>query len=456
MILHIRLLILLAPVFVLMPVHAQPVLADAETRATQMPDIMSLEDRAALRDRWLQTRLETVVPTLMREKGVDMWIMIAREYVEDPVVATMLNAESMHARRRTVLIFHDPGDGAPVERLTVSRYGLGGLFAPAWNPEDQPDQWARIRDIVTARDPRRIALNISSGTALADGLTASQRDDLLAALPPDYRQRIVPAEPLAVGWLETRIPAELDAYPGIVRIAHAIIAQGFSAEVVKPGTTTAKDVVWWFRERIAGLKLDTWFQPSVSIMRQGETAELDKDAVIKPGDLLWTDFGLTYLGLNTDTQHMAYVLKPGENDAPDGLKAGLAAANQIQDALTASFKTGRSGNDMLALARETALSKGLTPSIYSHPLGYHGHGAGAAIGFWDNQEPTPRGEPTLRPETAWSIELAASHAVPEWGGQTVSFRLEEDGWFDGEVFRYFDGRQTTFHLIGHDAADPAR
>lgn len=250
-----------------------------------------------------------------------------------------------------------------------------------------------------------------------------------------------------MGWLETRLPAEIGEYPRIVRTAHAIIAEGLSNRVIKPGVTTADDVVWWFRERIAGLKLSTWFHPSVAIFRQGAASELSGGEVIRPGDMLWTDFGIMHMGRATDTQHLAYVLKPGEKDAPAGLKAGLAAANKVQDALTSSFRTGLSGNDMLAAARAKALAQGLNPSIYSHPVGYHGHAAGAAIGFWDDQKASDRGTHKLRANTAWSIELSQTQPVPEWGGQTVQFRLEEDAFFDGSSVRYLDGRQKAFHLI---------
>jgi hypothetical protein len=231
-------------------------------------------------------------------------------------------------------------------------------------------------------------------------------------------------------------------------MAHAIIAEGFSSKVINPGRTTSDDVVWWFREKIDGLGLGTWFQPSVGILRKGAKGMLEGDTVIQKGDMLWTDLGITYLRLNTDTQHLGYVLRDGEKGAPAGLKQGIGAANAVADALTSSFKTGRTGNEMLALARAAAIAKGLKPSIYSHPLGFHGHGAGSNIGFWDNQGPGPQGEHRLRPNTAWSIELNAKVKVPEWGGQEVEFRSEEDAFFDGEKVTYLDGRQTEFHLIG--------
>lgn len=418
-----------------------------ESLTPAMPAVLPLRDQAKLRDGWLAQRLDSVVPRLMREQGIDMWVLIAREYNEDPVVQTMLDAQSLHARRRTVLVFFDPGSGKPVERLTVSRYGLGGLFAPAWDPAKLPDQWQGLADVVAKRNPKRIAVNISTETALADGLSHSQYEGLRAALPPALRDRIVPTEELAIGWLETRIAPEMAAYPRIVRMAHAIIGEGLSNAVITPGKTTANDVVWWYRERIAGLKLATWFQPSIGLYRQGTPDQLSGDTVIQPGDLIWTDFGITYLGLNTDTQHMAYVLKPGETAPPAGLVAGMAAANAVQDALTSSFRTGLTGNEMLAAARAKAIAAGLKPTIYSHPIGYHGHAAGSAIGFWDDQNPSPRGTHKLRPDTAWSIELSASAAVPEWRGQVIPFRLEEDAFFDGQTVRYIDGRQKAFHLV---------
>jgi Xaa-Pro aminopeptidase len=422
-------------------------LLPAPVAAQGMPPILPLRERARVQNAWLAERLDTIVPRLMREQDVDMWVLIAREYLEDPVMATMLNAESMRARRRTILIFYDPGGGRPVERLTVSRYGLGGLFRPAWDPAAEPDQFARLGALIAARNPRRIAVNVSPDTAFADGLTHSQYRAFVAALPARLRPRVTPTDELAVGWLETRIPAEMARYPEIVRIAHAIIAEGFSGRTIRPGTTTADDLVWWYRERIASLGLATWFHPSVEIFRRGAPQPLEGDAVIQPGDMLWTDFGITYLGLNTDTQQLAYVLRPGEREAPAGLRAGMADANRAQDNLLASFRTGLNGNEILAAALGRARAAGLNATIYSHPLGYHGHGAGASIGFWDNQRADPRGLHRLRPDTAWSIELNARRAVPEWDGQEIEFRLEEDAFFDGHEVSWLDGRQTEFHLI---------
>ena len=414
-----------------------------------MPAILPLRSRAQIQDAWLKDRLDTLVPALMREHRIDMWVLVAREYLEDPVVGTMLNATNLRARRRTVLVFWDPGDGRPVERLVVNKHGMGEMFAGAWDMEKEPDQWRRIAAIIAKRNPKRIALNVSSLSAFADGLTHSQHQDLIAALTPTQRTRVVSGYPLAIGWLETRTPAEMKRYQEIVRVAHAVIGEGFSAKVVKPGVTTNQDLVWWYRQRVSDLGLASWFHPSVEITRRGVTGVLREEAApIEKGDMLRVDFGIVYLGLNTDTQHVAYVLREGERDAPAGLKAGLRANNAVQDAVTSEMRVGDTGNAVLRRARAKAIAQGLVPTIYSHPIGYHGHGAGSAIGQSENQTFVPHGEYALRANIAWSIELKATQTVAEWDGQMVDFKSEEDAFFDGSRVRYIDGRQTRFHLIG--------
>ncbi len=425
-------------------------LSETEVSAPALPAILAPRERAALENRILRERLDTLIPQIMREEGIDMWLLVAREYFEEPVIATMLDAENMHARRRTILIFRDPGNGQPVERLTVSRYGLGGLFEPTWDPDAQPDQWQAVADLIAAKNPKKIAINSSDLYQFADGMTLSQFDRFMQALPPALHERVVSGENLAIRWLETRTPAEMELYPTVVRIAHSVIGEAFSRKVITPGVTTAEQVQWWYRNRLMALGLDPWFHPSVAIQRQGVKGMIEGEEVIQPGDLLWTDFGITYLRLNTDTQHLAYVLKPGETEVPAGLRAGLANSNRVQDYLTRAFKVGISGNDALAQARADAIATGLDPSIYTHPIGHHGHGAGPSIGFWDNQNADPRGQGPIRANTAWSIELTSYDAVPEWGGQRVDFRTEEDAFFDGETVRYIDGRQTEITLIPAD------
>lgn len=419
------------------------------------PLILPMRERAAVIDQWLATRVQTVLPGLMRRAGIAMWVIISREYNEDPVLRTFLPSTWQSARRTTILVITDPGNGEPLETLAVARYDVGDTFKAAWDKDRDGEQWAHLAKLIEARDPKHIGLNFSETFALADGISWTEFRLFLEALPERLRDRVVSAENLAVGWLETRTPDEMVVYQQIVRIAHEILAEGLSDKVIQPGVTTTSDVQWWYRDRIRELKLTTWFHPSVSIARE-DRPESDMsewalhrydEEVILPGDLLHVDFGITYLRLNTDTQQHAYVLKPGETDAPQDLRDALAAGNRLQDILTGNFKSGRSGNDILALSLAQAKKEGIMPSIYTHPIGFHGHAAGPTIGMWDQQGGVPGGgDYPLYPNSAFSIELYAESEIDSWG-KSVRIQLEEDAFFDGESTRYIDGRQKEFHLI---------
>ena len=410
---------------------------------TAQPRILSQRDQATVMDELLDDRLKNLLPVLMRREGIDMWVLISRENNEDPVLKTMLPGTWLAARRTTMLLIFDGGVGKETEYLAVARYDVGKVFKKSWNPEAQPDQWVQLGKLIEERNPKKIGINKAPYYGHADGLTANDYDKLIAVLPKSLGPNVTSAEKLAVAWLETRTEKEMTIYPQVCRIAHEIIAEGFSDRVIQPGVTTTDDVVWWYRERIKELKLDTWFHPSVSIQRAGNS---DSNVII-PGDLLHVDFGITYLRLNTDTQQHAYVLKAGERQAPEYLINVFNRGNRLQDILTGNFKAGKTGNQILADTRKQAIAEGITPSIYTHPLGYHGHGSGTTIGMWDMQQGVPfSGDYAMHLNTAYSIELYAESDVNEWG-KKIRIQLEEDGYFDATGFRYIDGRQTEIILI---------
>jgi Xaa-Pro aminopeptidase len=409
------------------------------------PAILELKDRAMTYDRWLRMRLESVLPEIMRREKIDMWLVICAEYAEDPVYLSLVPYASHSARRTTMLVFFDKGKEG-IERLTVGRYGIGDLYRASWEP-DKIDQWNRLAQVIKERNPQRIGINESETFAFGDGISATHKAKLVQALGPEYARRLVSAERLAVGWLERRTPAELEVYDHIVAVAHEIIAEAFSRSVITPGVTTTSDVVWWMREKVAQLKLETWFQPSIEIQRP-KTSPLKDSDVIHRGDLLHCDFGIRYLGLCTDTQQHAYLLLPGEEDAPAGLKTALAQGNRLQDILRSEIREGRSGNEILAASLQKAKAEGLQPSIYTHPLGVHGHAAGPTIGLWDMQGGVPgAGDYPVFADTVYSIELNIGTKLPEWGGQDIRIALEQDAVFQKSGPRFLDRRQTALHLI---------
>ena len=410
--------------------------------------VLTHREQAPLIKQWITTRFDTVLPELMRREGVDLWLIISREYNDDPVFRSMAPLTTFSSRRRTILAFFSPGGGKPVERVSIGRFDYDGLFTVLKTHNDA--QWDGLRRFVEERDPKVIGINTSEAWNHADGLTANEKDNLVEALGPTYAARLKSAEMLAVGWLEVKLPEETEAYRHVMRVAHQVIREAFSNHVIVPGVTTSEDVVWWMRQRVAELGLGSWFHPSVTIWRRGGVpSDLPPDRrVIQRGDMLHTDFGIVYLGFSTDTQHNAYVLRAGETDAPAGLKDGLKAANRLQD-LTLQFSTpGATGNQALAQALAQARKEGLTPSIYCHPVGYHGHAAGPPIGMTDYQEGVPvRGDYVFRPRTWHSIELNVTHNVKEWEDQPVRFALEEDAILHDSGWDWIDGRQTSFYLI---------
>lgn len=421
----------------------------------QSPKILSLKEQAITIDRLLADKVKNTLPQLMRKNGIDMWIVMAREYNEDPVIRTLLPATWHAARRRTVLVMYDPGPDLDIETFAVARYDVGSVFKKAWDKEKQPDQWQRLVEIIEENQPKKIGLNYSNFEAQADGITHAEYQQFMTKLPESFQNKVVSAEQLAINWLETRTQAEIGLYPQIVAIAHDIIAQGLSNQAIQPGVTTTEDLVWWFREKAHSLGLKVWFHPSVSIQR-ADTKSFDHlrtfdsrpaDNIIQPGDLLHVDFGITYLRLNTDTQQHAYILKARETDAPEYLKQALKNANRLQDIFTGNFKVGRTGNHVLKKSREAAKEEGINPAIYTHPIGYYGHAAGTTLGMWDSQGGVPHtGDHPLHANTAYAIELNAATFIKEWSKE-IRIMLEEDAFFDGQQVHYLNGRQTEFHLV---------
>jgi Xaa-Pro aminopeptidase len=415
--------------------------------------VLPLKQRAQIIDDITSKRINQLLPQLMKQTNIDMWVLISREYNEDPVLKTFLPATWISARRTTMFVFVRQGER--VKALAIAPYNVGKLFERAWDKKAQPNQWQALVDLMKKYDPKSIGINQSNIWGHADGLVATEKARLLAELPKPFKQRLVSAEVLAVRWLETRIPEEVELLKDMTAMAHGIIAQGFSNQVVVPGKTTTDDVVWWFREKILSLKLATWFHPSVSLQRS-DAIEFDhEDAftngtgsqVIQKGDLLHVDFGISYLRLNTDTQQHAYVLRDGESSAPVYLSEALKKGNQLQDIFTNHFSEGKTGNEVLTQSREQAIKAGLKPTIYTHPLGYHGHAAGTTLGMWDSQGGVVgSGDYPLHLNTAYSIELNNAVEIKQWKKE-IRIMLEEDAYFDASGVWYLDGRQTELLLV---------
>jgi Xaa-Pro aminopeptidase len=439
----------------------------AAPAAAQSPDSTrpfgTLRTQAERQQAWLKERLETVLPGLMRKYGVDMWVVPMREYNEDPVFSAIVSPATFAARRRTIYVFFDRGPAHGVERIALGGSSQGGLYqavrstkqvtaavagrrAELWGDQ----QWQVLREVIEARQPKVIGIDISRSFAFADGLTAGEYEGMRRALGVKWTRRFRRSEGLPVDLIAARLPDEQRFYNDLARLTWVVIDSMFSSAQVKPGVTRTSDLVWYFRQRVNDLGLGTWFQPSIEVQRKGvHDEELGDDPVIQRGDVLHCDVGITALRLNTDIQHMAYVLRDGETDAPAGLRRALANSNRMQDIMMEEVRPGRSGNEILASARARMNAEQIDGTIYSHPIGLHGHGAGPLIGLWDYQDGVPgRGDHKVIPTMWFSIELQATTPVAEWSNQPVRMAQEEDMVMgpDG-IPRWAYRRQTHLRLI---------
>ena len=416
-------------------------------------DILPLKERAAFINKLQKERLNKLLPQLMEKTDIDMWVLIAREYNEDPIIKTMLPPTWLNARRTTILVFSLDKKTKNFESVAIARYAFGDNIPSIWDKDKQPNQWEALKDYIVSKNPEKIGLNMSSYESLADGLSKYHYDQLYNVLSPKFRKKITSAEDLAIAWLETRTDLEMTVFSQLVEISSSIIREAFSTKVITPGVTSTDDVVWWMREKVLSLGLDTWFHPTVDVQRK-DNSDLyafdnkSKFDIILPGDLLHCDFGISYLTLNTDTQELGYILKPGETKAPEYLINALKEGNRVQDIFTNNFVVGVSGNEILKKSLEEGRDEGLRPSIYTHPLGTYGHSAGTTIGMWDSQGGVPfTGDYPLQYNTAYAIELNTTVYIEEWK-KDIRIMLEVPGFFGKDGFRYIKGRQTEYILIG--------
>ena len=417
--------------------------------------ILDEKDRAQKINEILKYRFENILPDLMDKTDIDMWVLISREYNEDPVLKTMLPAEWLNARRRTILVFYRNKENNTLDKLAVARYNFGENIISAWDKESQPNQWLRLNEIIEERNPKKIGLNFSKYFNIADGLDKTDYDEFMSNISSLNKKKIVSAQKLATAWIETRTTQEMEIYKQIVTITKQIINEAFSTSVIKIGETTTTDLEWWMRQKVTDLGLETWFHPSIDIQRSSEIngdhlrsfSNRPSENIIQRGDLLHCDFGITYLRLNSDCQQMAYILNDNEKDVPYYLKEAFKDANQLQDILTSNFLHGNSGNEILLNSLKEAKKKGLRPSIYTHPLGSYGHSSGPTIGMWDSQGGVVgTGDYPLNYNTVYAIELNNTSYINEWG-RDIRIMLEEAGFYGVDGHRYVNGRQTQIKIV---------
>lgn len=447
---HMSRLLILSGVLLLLSSSAY---SQTRKKFEPLPKLLTVREQQAVRESWLKKRLDTMLLPLMRQQKIEMWIVTNEEFHADPMTE-YIAPPLPYVGRRDFFIFADRG-GDKLDRIALVRYQEEHLklFLQILNPPGR-EIAATLRRVVEERKPKTIALNMGGTRGATNGITHDTYQFLTETLGPDYTSRFVSAAPLIVEYMDTRLPEELEAYRTAVAITDILTRRAFSNEVITPGKTTVGDVRWWFLQQVSNLGLGVWFQPDLRVQRQnqdpGKTQQFlsvaEESVVIQRGDVIHIDCGLNYMGLSTDWQKMGYVLRPGEKDAPEGLKKALTNTNRLQDALFTHIMPGAKGFEVYDATMADMKSAGVEAMIYSHSVGNQGHALGASIDFRRPAAGAPS-EPPFREGSYTSIELNTNTPVPEWDGQKVTIMMEDDAYLTKEGMKWFRPRQTAFYLI---------
>jgi len=425
----------------------------ASSVAGDPPTLLTWSEQMAVRDQWLVKRHEMLLP-MMRRHGIDMWIVVNEEFHDDPLTEYVAPARP-YTGRRDVFVFVDAGENG-LRKVAATGYweeNAARYFESPIDPEPAADVLRRLYD---EHRPRAIGLGTGGRRGMTRSLTHDSYRFLAEAMGPEAESRFVSAEPLITEYLATRIPEERDHYERLVALTEHIVRRALSSEVIEPGTTTVGDVRRFMYDALWDAGVRTWFQPDLRVQRRGMEkvgsrgflAVAPEATVIEAGDLVHIDFGISYMGLDSDWQKMAYVLRPGETVAPQGLKDALANTMALQDALTLrASRPGRTVGEVYEATMAEMEEAGITAQIYSHPLGNHGHGFGPSIDFRSSGS-SAAAERELVEGAYISIELNTRTAVPEWDGQEVFIMQEDPAYLTPEGWRFFRPRQEALYLIG--------
>lgn len=435
-------------VAIVAPLNAQKVVTDQE------PKLLNWSEQIAMREQWLEKRHQMILP-MMRSQGIDMWIVVNEEFHDDPLTQYIAPPRP-YAGNRDVFVFVDTG-AKGLRKLALTGYSEENLKR-FFESTDEPKPLDKaLAELYPTYQPKKIALSINAGRGVQRSLTYDTYKFLAEKMGIVAESHFVPAAGLIEDYLDTRIPEEFDQYTRLVKLTDILAHRALSSEVIKPGRTTVGDVRRWLFDALGAHGVGTWFQPDLRVQRKGMKNDTSRgflavapeSTVIQRGDLVHLDFGITYMGLNSDWQKMVYILGPGEKDAPAGLKKALANTNALQDALMLrASRPGRTAGEVYNATLDEMKQKGIQAQVYSHPIGNQGHGLGASIDFRATRRPeTMAQEKRLRNGSYISIELNTQTPVPEWDGQKVYAMEEDPAYLTDEGWKFFVPRQENFYLI---------
>jgi Xaa-Pro aminopeptidase len=440
---------------IILPLCLLVVGAVAQKVSTKPPKLLPWSQQIGVREQWLTKRHQMILP-MMREHGIDMWIVVNEEFHDDPLTQYIAPPRP-YAGGRDFFVFVDTGEKG-LRKIAITGFAEENLKQFFESPDEPRPADKVLPELYEQYKPQKVALSFGARRGVQRSLTYDTYNLIAEKMGADAAQHFVPAADLIEEYLDTRIPEEFETYHAMVQLTDALTRRALSSEVIHPGKTTVGDVRRWLYDQLGENRVGTWFQPDLRVQRKrkkndtsrGFLAVAAESTVIERGDVVHLDFGITYMGLNTDWQKMAYVLRPGEKDAPAGLKNAMKNTNALQDALTLrAARPGRPAGDVYNQTMDEMKQKGIEAQIYSHPIGNQGHGLGPSIDFRSAKRDdvaVTQAKP-LRKGSYLSVELNTQTAVPEWENQKVYIMMEDDAYLTDEGYKFFIPRQEAFYLV---------
>jgi len=426
----------------------------AQKNSAKVPALLPWSQQLAVREQWLVKRHEMILP-MMRAHGIDMWIVVNEEFHDDPLTQYIAPPRP-YAGNRDYFVFVDTGDKG-LRKIAITGFSEENLKKFFESPDEPRPADKVLPELYEQYKPKKIALSYGARRGVERSITYDTYNLIAEKMGSDAAQHFVPAADLIEDYLDTRIPEEFATYTAMVQLTDSLTRRSLSSEVIHPGKTTVGDVRRWLYDQLWENRVGTWFQPDLRVQRKskkndtsrGFLAVASEETVIERGDVVHLDFGITYMGLNTDWQKMAYVLLPGEKDAPPGLKNAMKNTNTLQDALTHTARPAKLASEVYSQTMDEMKQKGIEAQIYSHPIGNQGHGLGPSIDFRSTQRSDigATAAKPLRKGAYLSVELNTQTAVPEWDGQKVYIMMEDDAYLTDEGYKFFIPRQEAFYLV---------
>ena len=399
-------------------------------------------------------KMELHLQNSMRRAGVDMWIIMSREFNVDPILQMFGDyGISGWYGHRNAYIFFDPGKNKPIERTLIGTHQSGRMleFFPTIISYGEEGLKPHLSKYINKRKPKKIAINRSRTVSMSDGITVEMLAFLEDAIGPKYSSRLTSSQDLIFDYINHRTAAELEIETNASHRTWYILRRAFSNEVITPGKTKLMDIYGFILQEWQDQDLEFNFSPGITIYRKGVNGGIDdtENPIVEPGDILHVDFGVRLMGLVTDQQHVAYVLRKNENEPPMGLQKLFKQSVIVGDFFAEELQAGKIGSDVKTTIEKRAAKQGIKASIYGHTQGNWVHGAGARAVFdWPDRYGDFAREP-VRSSEFWSIEYNVQGKVPEWNNQIVTIPREEDAVIkaDGSRARFIVGPQKEFWLI---------